>query len=213
MKSTTLIAALFMALAPACHATPSAQQAPANVAEDAAAVYTLKISERSDKIVAALGMKDEKHAAIVKGLLMDYYRSLSAWEETNEKQAKALEKASHQPDSAAATKAKEELASVMGSRRVIRDGFLAAISKLLSPEQVTELKDQLTYHKVRVTFKAYCAQNPWLNDADKEKIHAWLVEAREAAIEGGSADEKSHIFNKYKGRINNYLSQRKKEGR
>ena len=30
--------------------------------------------------------------------------------------------------------------------------------------------------------------------------------AREKAIDGGSADEKSAIFKKYKGRINNYLS-------
>jgi len=33
-----------------------------------------------------------------------------------------------------------------------------------------------------------------------------LKEARELAIDGGSAEEKTAIFGKYKGKINNYLS-------
>ena len=37
-------------------------------------------------------------------------------------------------------------------------------------------------------------------------IRAWLLEAREHAMDAGSSDEKHAMFGKYKGRINNYLS-------
>jgi hypothetical protein len=35
---------------------------------------------------------------------------------------------------------------------------------------------------------------------------AWLVEAREIAMDGSTSDEKHAMFGKYKGKINNYLS-------
>jgi hypothetical protein len=35
---------------------------------------------------------------------------------------------------------------------------------------------------------------------------AWLVEAREIAMDCGSSEEKHYWFGKYKGKINNYLS-------
>jgi len=48
---------------------------------------------------------------------------------------------------------------------------------------------------------------PDLSDEQKREILANLVEAREQAMDGGSSEEKHGIFGKYKGRINNYLSE------
>jgi hypothetical protein len=64
----------------------------------------------------------------------------------------------------------------------------------------------MTYKKVAVTYNAYVDELPQLTDAQKTQLKAWLVEAREKAIDAGSSDEKTAIFGKYKGRINNYLS-------
>lgn len=47
---------------------------------------------------------------------------------------------------------------------------------------------------------------PDLTGPQKKQIMAWLVEARELAMDGGSSKEKHAVFGKYKGRINNYLS-------
>ena len=76
----------------------------------------------------------------------------------------------------------------------------------MTPEQVELVKDKMTYHKVEVTYKAYCDILPRLDSSDKTMIMTALKEAREEAIDGGSADEKSAIFQKYKDRINTRLN-------
>jgi len=47
---------------------------------------------------------------------------------------------------------------------------------------------------------------PTLTEAQKKQIYAWLVEAREHAMDAESSEKKHAWFGKYKGRINNYLS-------
>jgi hypothetical protein len=64
----------------------------------------------------------------------------------------------------------------------------------------------MTYNKVEVTYKGYCDIVPNLTDADKAKILELLKQAREEAMDCGSSEEKSAVFKKYKGKINNYLS-------
>src|SRR5436190_22485974 len=76
----------------------------------------------------------------------------------------------------------------------------------LTPEQMDKVKDKMTYNKVQVTYDAYCEIVPNLTEPQKEKIFELLKEAREEAMDAGSAEEKSAIFKKYKGKINNYLS-------
>ncbi len=43
---------------------------------------------------------------------------------------------------------------------------------------------------------------------EKAQIMAWLVEAREFAMDAENSNKKHAAFGKYKGRINNYLSKR-----
>jgi hypothetical protein len=50
------------------------------------------------------------------------------------------------------------------------------------------------------------AAYPNLVEEHKQKILELLKQAREEAMDGGSADEKTAIFQKCKGKINNYLS-------
>jgi len=47
---------------------------------------------------------------------------------------------------------------------------------------------------------------PDMTEEEKAHVLALLKEARELAIDGGSAEEKTAIFGKYKGKINNYLA-------
>jgi len=83
--------------------------------------------------------------------------------------------------------------------------FLAKLDALLPPAEVEEIKDLMTYNKVKVTYDAYSQMVPGLTEAEKAKILEWLKAAREEAIDGGNAPEKSSIFHKYKDLINHYL--------
>ena len=46
------------------------------------------------------------------------------------------------------------------------------------------------------------------SDEEKAQMYAWLTEARELAIDAEGSKQKHEVFNKYKGRVNNYLSKR-----
>jgi hypothetical protein len=87
----------------------------------------------------------------------------------------------------------------------LHEQFLTKLAGSLTPEQIEQVKDLMTYNKVKVTYDAYCVIVPNLTDAEKAKVLELLKLAREEAVDGGNAPEKSAIFQKYKDQINAYL--------
>jgi hypothetical protein len=86
--------------------------------------------------------------------------------------------------------------------------FPANLSLFLDRDQIDAVKDGMTYGVVRVTYDAFIEMIPSLTEEEKKRIYAWLLEAREYAMDAESSNKKHEIFGKYKGRINNYLSRR-----
>jgi hypothetical protein len=169
---------------------------PLCAAPDSEAEYTAKLEQRSGDILNGLALPDAAQAEKVNAILIAHYRALRDWHDANDPKLKGADK--------------ETAAAVKTSLKPLHDGFLEKLSAAgLTAEQIEAVKDKLVYGKVQVTYHAYLQQNPGLTDAHKAHILAVLKEAREEAMDGGSAEEKSAIFNTYKGRINNYLS---KEG-
>jgi len=156
--------------------------------------------------VKKLSLRESAKEASVHDIILAQYRRLNDWHEANDKNIKQLSKEAGQKDPAVAAKAKERLASLQTDRKELHRRFIDRLAELLSPEQVELVKDLQTYNKVQVTYHNYCLIIPNLSEADKEKILELLKEAREEAMDGGSAEEKSAVFNQYKGKINNYLS-------
>ena len=89
--------------------------------------------------------------------------------------------------------------------RPLHKCFIAMLSKDLTPEQLETVKDKMTYGKVEFTYNGYCSIVPGLTDEDKTKILEMLKQAREVAMDGGSSEEKTAIFQQYKNHINDYL--------
>ena len=87
-------------------------------------------------------------------------------------------------------------------------GFLADLSMYLNPQEIDKVKDMMTFDVVKVTYEAQCDMIPTLKEDEKKQIMAWLIEARELAIDAESSKKKHEVFGKYKGRINNYLTKR-----
>ena len=87
-------------------------------------------------------------------------------------------------------------------------GFLTDLSMYLNPQEIDKVKDVMTFDVVRVTYEAQCDMIPTLKEDEKKQIMAWLIEARELAIDAESSKKKHEVFGKYKGRINNYLTKR-----
>jgi Protein of unknown function (DUF3826) len=166
---------------------------PALSAEETEAAYTQSIEKRAAGILADLNLKDEAKAARVRQILLAQYRALRDWHGTNDV---PLKKAG--PD---------ERQRINGSLKSLHDQFLHSLGAELSDQQIEQVKDKLTYNKVKVTYDAYAEIVPKLTESEKKQIMEYLKQAREEAIDAGSSEEKSAIFKKYKGKINNYLDQ------
>lgn len=107
-------------------------------------------------------------------------------------------------------KSDKKLAEALCDSRLYRshNGFLADLSLYLKPQEIDKVKDVMTFDVVRVTYEAQCDMIPTLKEEEKQQIMAWLIEARELAIDAESSKKKHEVFGKYKGRINNYLAKR-----
>jgi hypothetical protein len=162
--------------------------------EQAEARYTTAIDQRSEKIVQTLELSDTNMAAKVHDIIMAQYRALNGWHNTNDASLKA------------AKGDKVAVAKISASLKALHDEYLASLAQYLKPAQIEQVKDEMTYGKVQFTFKGYCVAYSNLSEANKQEILRLLKEAREEAMDGGSSDEKSAVFKRYKGKINNYLS-------
>ena len=163
--------------------------------EQTEAKYAQAIEGRTAEILKVLALNDTNQSARVHDLILAQYRALRAWHDANDPKLKAAKGDTN------------ALAQIRGSLKTLHDGFIAGLSANLTPAQVEKVKDKMTYGKVQFTFAGYLAAYPDLADPHKQKILELLKQAREEAMDGGSADEKTAIFQKCKGKINNYLSQ------
>lgn len=157
--------------------------------------YEKAIQERGARIVAPLAIDDAEKRERVTDHVVSFYRDLS--------QAHAGR------DESLAGQAETEAAILDASHREIvalHRRFVAGLLAELTPEQVEQIKNGITYGVVPITLEAYGRLLPDLTAEQKRYIHANLLEAREYAMDAGTSDEKHAWFGKYKGRINNYLS-------
>lgn len=165
-----------------CAATSaSAQEADPDLA------YTKVINERADKVVATLGIADAAESLRVRDTIAEQYRALGKI---------------HDAKDAGQISEAEESAELFAVHR----RFVALLEASLTPDQVEKVKDGLTYGVVPLTYGVYLKMMPDLSPELRREVKANLLEAREYAMDAGSADAKHAWFGKYKGRINNILS-------
>ncbi len=170
---------------------------PAPTAEDKEAYYADILERRVQDILTAVNVTDAVKQARLKNALLLQYRSLRLRDEVIQTRLAEQEKAG--------TSGLTRETLLRNLSRPLHDWFVGLLGTDLTPQQLETVKDKMTYNKVKVTFDAYCGIISNLTDADKAKIMELLKLAREEAMDGGSATEKSAIFQKYKDQINAYL--------
>ncbi|HJT74291.1 MAG TPA: DUF3826 domain-containing protein [Chitinophaga sp.] len=140
--------------------------------------YRMIVTERAAKIVTLLELHDAGKVMKVQDLIAQQYIDLKETEE------------------------KKDTAQV----RQLHNRYLSKLSAELTTEQVTKVKDGMTYGILPITYNAYLEMLPQLTKQQQQQIMDWLEEAREHAMDAGTSEQKHAWFGKYKGRINNYLS-------
>jgi len=175
-------------------------------AEDPEAAYTRVINQRAQKIVDTLGITDSAKAKRVRDIIAEQYRSLRDIHDGRDAQIKTAKEKAGDDKSAVEAAEKDIRDKAKAKQDRFHKEYLQKLSVELTPEQVDKVKDGMTYGVLQATYNQYLAMLPGLTDQQKAKIMAFLVEARENAMDGGSSEEKHNWFRKYKGKINNYLS-------
>jgi hypothetical protein len=171
-----------------------------------AEAYKVVVTDRAEKIVAKLGITDAAKYKTVREEIAQHYIDLNNIYDERDAKLKAL-KANTALDKAAIDASKKTIEADVDTKLAdLHPKFLNQLSKNLSVAQIDMVKDGLTYNVVNVTYKGYQDMIPMLTEPQKAQILAWLIEAREHAIDAESSDKKHAWFGKYKGRINNYLS-------
>lgn len=192
MKRTLLFAFVFLSM----------RVQGVSLLQDPDPAYTRVINERAQKIVDTLGLTDTYKNLQVHCLIADQYRNLSMLHDTRDAQIQAAKENGKTADQV--TRALQDLTQALQDKLHVQ--YLLKLAALLTPEQIDQVKDGMTYGVVQVTYNSYLDMLPDLTETQKTTIMAHLFEAREIAMDAGSSKEKHAWFGKYKGRINNYLS-------
>ncbi|RYY13703.1 MAG: DUF3826 domain-containing protein [Cytophagaceae bacterium] len=189
-------------LGTASAATAAAQEPQPTESKEAA--YTRTITERAAKIVATLGLTDAAKGTQVRDIIAEQYRKLNDVHEARKTQLAALKAQPKDDKTEAATKKIEDQTTAALDK--LHGKYLKQLSRQLTPAQVDQVKDGMTYRVLPITMAAYEDMLPTLTEAQKTQMRAWLTEAREHAMDASTSEQKHAWFGKYKGRINNYLS-------
>lgn len=169
--------------------------------------YVESIVKRSQKIVDKLGLTDAKAAENVCNIIANRYFELNDIYEARDAKVKEIKESGITGDAkSSALKAAENEKDAALYRSHF--AFPGTLSLFLDNKQIEAVKDGMTYGVVKVTYEATLDMIPSLKEEEKAQIYAWLVEAREFAMDAENSNKKHAAFGKYKGRINNYLSQR-----
>ena len=148
--------------------------------------YVESIVKRSQKIVDGLTLDDALKAENVRNIIANRYFLLNQIHETNKGNAAQRD--------AELYKHHFELAS--------------ALAAYLNDEQIDDVKDGMTFGRLKRDYNATLDMIPSLTDEEKAQILIWLREAREYAMDAADSKSKHFWFDKYRGRTNNWLSAR-----
>lgn len=174
--------------------------------EDKAAEYTRAITQRADKIVVTLNLADQAKANKVRDIITQQYRDLNTIQEAKKERINSLK--ARMGDDKQSLEAKVKDLENADEKQIakLHKRYISRLSKELNAKQVDKVKDGMTYNVLPITYKGYLEMLPNLTEKQKSQILAYLIEARERAIDAGSSEKKHWWFGKYKGKINNYLS-------
>ncbi|MFC0877274.1 DUF3826 domain-containing protein [Saccharicrinis sp. FJH2] len=166
------------------------------------------VSQRAEKIVKTLNIKDQEKFDRIRDMIAQQYYDLNKTYDKRDASIKTIKERTKDEEKEAAKISKLR---VKTEKKIAKyhDAYIENLSGELTPEQVDAVKNGMTYSVLVHTYNGYLDMLPDLTEDQKKYIMDALVEAREKAMDAGSSKEKHAWFGKYKGRINNYLS---KEG-
>ncbi|ADY50885.1 hypothetical protein Pedsa_0301 [Pseudopedobacter saltans DSM 12145] len=168
--------------------------------------YTKVITQRAGKIIDDLNITDSAKYYKVRTIVVQQYRDLNTHHEVKAQNIKLIKEKYSSQKELRDSKVKEYEDKENKKLRKIHKHYIAKLSRQVNDGQLEKVKNGMTYGVLPITIKAYNEMLPQLTEEQKATILKYLTEARELAMDEPGSKEKHHMFGKYKGKINNYLS-------
>lgn len=167
--------------------------------------YVKVTNERAQKIVDEMDLESAEKELEVRDLIAEQYRNLSWIQDGRDAKIEEIKNGSlsEAEKEKKIAKLQEEADEKIAD---LHEDYIEDLNDELTAEQVVAVKDGMTYGVVPKTYASYLDMLPQLTEEQKEFIYSNLVEAREHAMDAGSSHQKHWWFNKYKGKITNYLA-------
>ena len=149
--------------------------------------YVKTIVERSAKITDKLNFASEADKVAVTMVVANRYFQLNDIYERRDSLLQVLKADTSLSKEERAQRTKTILDEKDAALYRTHFAFPAALSLYLSEDQITAVKDGMTFGVVKVTYDSTLDMIPSLKEDEKAQILAWLIEAREYAIDAESS--------------------------
>lgn len=168
-----------------------------------AAAADESVLKKSQEIIAALNLTDEKAANLATTAVYNHRRAVRDWHNTHPYTSIP------EVDQATGRKLSKVEREMMADKSIpesVHARLLKDLNRVLTSEQVEQVFDGYTVGKVAFTMKGYYAIVPDLTDEEARVIEGYLKQAREEALECKSMKAISQVFEVYKSKCEQYLN-------
>lgn len=163
--------------------------------------------QKANKILAKLSLPDDSVRNNVYVIITNRYLELREIHIAYEERNKAIE-IKEWPEGGKEMELERSYYQYNSDLYRSRFGYVAWLSFYMDEQQVEVVKNAMTYNMFHVRYNDFLDLIPDLTDAEKNRVHHWLIEAREFSMDFETPRKMRQMFTKYRGRINNYLSAR-----
>lgn len=201
MKKLTLLSIMFLSSLVTLHATDV--EVKLNEKNQSAESIDKAVA-KAREIVKALGLTDENKKANVQNVIANRYLELDkihAEYEERDENIKTMDLEEKEPD--ILEQSYYEYNSALYRSRF---GYITWLSFYLNKDQIDIVKNKMTGNMLKARYDAFVDMLPQMTDDQKNRVYAWLVEAREFSMDFINERKMRQMFTKYRGRINNYLA-------
>lgn len=168
-----------------------------------AAAADESVLKKSQEIIAALNLTDEKAANLATTAVYNHRRAVRDWHNTH---PYTIIPEVDQATGHKLSKVEREMMADKSIPESVHARLLKDLNRVLTPEQVEQVFDGYTVGKVAFTMKGYYAIVPDLTDEEARVIEGYLKQAREEALECKSMKAISQVFEVYKSKCEQYLN-------
>lgn len=162
------------------------------------ATYEASIQRRVNETIQQMQLNDPAKEERVRERFLQTYRDLRAWHKTHYEHYKQV---------------KNEFERLDKELRSIPRGFIKEMQSVLTPEQVEMIQERMVGGRYRHNVGGLDAEYPDLPEGVRSYAMDLWAEARDIAMALPEGKDKTQVFERYKGKVNNYIASKGIKGK